>query len=53
MTQKPKFSLEQFNAKHVIPTNLKNSIMGGTIVCIAGGVGAEGDTGGREVGGEV
>ncbi len=32
MTQKPKFSLEQFNAKHVIPTKAQPRIAGGTIV---------------------
>ncbi len=45
MTNKPKISLDQFKDRHLIPANVKNSIMGGTIVCMAREVngGTEGD----------
>ncbi len=37
MAQKPKFSLEQFNAKHVIPTKAQQSLVGGTLTIIGDG----------------
>ncbi len=37
MTQKPKFSLEQFKAKHVVPVEAEKSIIGGTLVWKIGG----------------
>ncbi len=40
MTQKPKFSLEQFNAKHVIPTKAQQQLIGGTLK-FEGGFGSQ------------